>query len=560
MKLYGNVRLSSDGDTWVIQCEPHISMRIKQVFSQVDKGQHGSLKLSATATNSRDLEWFLSRYPMQVEDANILADRARAYDEQVERSHQILSGSYDLPNYDMVLPPRNYQKVAAALAINNNGLLCADDLGLGKTVTAITMLADKRSLPALVTVPAHLPLQWEREINRFLPNLRTHVLKKGSPYPLVNAEGELPDVLVTSYHKLRGWADHLGHEGNSEWAIQSIIYDECQELRRPDSLKYRAAHYLSQQATYRMGLSATPIYNYGGEFFSVMDAIKPGCLGSREEFIREWCVSSYGDKPRIKNPKSFGTYLRDAGLMVRRTRKDVARELPKLNQVIHQIESDPKALEDVEDAATELAKIIVSQNKGFEIMKASSELSNTLRQATGVAKAPYVAEFVRMLLEQDLPVLLFGWHREVYSIWASRLAEFNPAWYTGSESPVKKQREAQRFLDGETNLLILSLRSGSGLDGLQHRCSTVVFGELDWSPGVLEQCVGRPHRDGQRDPVFAYYLTATDGVDPIMIDILGLKRQQIRGVRDPHGGLVLPKTVDPDHIRKLAEAYLDRRA
>lgn len=86
----------------------------------------------------------------------------------------------------------------------------------------------------------------------------------------------------------------------------------------------------------------------------------------------------------------------------------------------------------------------------------------------------------------------------------------------------------------------------------------MVFGELDWSPGVLEQCVGRAHRDGQLDPVFAYYLTAMDGVDPIMIDILGLKRQQIRGVRDPNGSLVLPKTVDPNHIKKLAEAYLAR--
>jgi len=556
MKLYGTVTLSKDGKTWSIKCEPHVSMRIKQVFAQVDKGQHGSLKLSASETNSRDLEWFLTRYPMMVYGTDQLEKQARAYDARVDLSTRIMDGSYTLPDYEMALPPRDYQKVAAALAVNNGGLLCADELGLGKTVTALAMLANPETLPALVVVPAHLPKQWEREVNRFLPGLRTHVLKKGTPYPLADKNDQLPDVLVSSYHKLRGWADHLGYGG--DYAIKSIVYDECQELRRSDSQKYKAAHHLSLAATYRLGLSATPIYNYGGEFYSVMDAIKPGCMGTREEFIREWCAQGYGDKPRIKDPKAFGTYLRDSAHMIRRTRQAVARELPDLNQVIHQIGSDPKALEDVEDAATELAKIIVSQNKGFEIMKASSELSNTLRQATGVAKAPYVAEFVRMLLEQDIPVTLFGWHREVYSIWGSRLADFNPAWYTGSESPSKKHKEAQRFLDGDTNLLILSLRSGSGLDGLQKRCSTVVFGELDWSPGVLEQCVGRAHRDGQLDPVFAYYLTAMDGVDPIMIDILGLKRQQIRGVRDPNGSLVLPKTVDPNHIKKLAEAYLAR--
>ena len=557
-KLYGTATLSEDGQTWLIVCEPHISMRMKRVFAQIDKGSHGILRLSATDENSRDLEWFLTRYPMTVSDASALTTRARAFDARVDAAYRILDGSYTLPDYEMALPPRDYQKVAADLAINTGGLLCADELGLGKTVTALAMLADPSSLPALIVVPAHLPRQWQQEVQRFLPKLRVHIIKKGSVYPLADKKtGELPNVLITSYHKLRGWADHLGQGG--KYAIRSIVYDECQELRRTDSLKYKAAHYLSKQVHRRLGLSATPIYNYGGEFFSVMDALKPGCLGTKGEFIREWCVNSYGDKPRISDPKAFGTYLRDSALMVRRTLKDVSRELPALNRIVIPISSDPKALDDVADAAIELAKIIMTQNNGFEIMKASSELSNQLRQATGIAKAPYVAEFVRMLLEQGKPTILFGWHREVYSIWASRLGDYNPAWYTGSESPAKKQREVARFLAGETNLIILSLRSGSGLDGLQARCSTTVFGELDWSPGVLEQCIGRPYRDGQPDPVFAYFPVSSDGVDPIMMDILGLKSQQIQGVRDPSGSLVIPKTVDPGHIRKLAAAYLKQR-
>jgi len=182
MKLYGTVTLSKDGKTWSIKCEPHVSMRIKQVFAQVDKGQHGSLKLSASETNSRDLEWFLTRYPMMVYGTDQLEKQARAYDARVDLSTRIMDGSYTLPDYEMALPPRDYQKVAAALAVNNGGLLCADELGLGKTVTALAMLANPETLPALVVVPAHLPKQWEREVNRFLPGLRTHVLKKGTPY------------------------------------------------------------------------------------------------------------------------------------------------------------------------------------------------------------------------------------------------------------------------------------------------------------------------------------------------------------------------------------------
>lgn len=54
-----------------------------------------------------------------------------------------------------------------------------------------------------------------------------------------------------------------------------------------------------------------------------------------------------------------------------------------------------------------------------------------MRQATGIAKAPYVLEFVRMLVESGESVMLYGWHRDVYNIWLERLAEFNPVMYTG---------------------------------------------------------------------------------------------------------------------------------
>ncbi|MDI7181059.1 hypothetical protein QMO16_29155, partial [Klebsiella pneumoniae] len=67
-----------------------------------------------------------------------------------------------------------------------------------------------------------------------------------------------------------------------------------------------------------------------------------------------------------------------------------------------------------------------------EKMRAAGEFDQLVRQATGVAKAPYVAEFVRLLLESGQQVLLFGWHREVYSIWREKLADYNPVMYTGT--------------------------------------------------------------------------------------------------------------------------------
>jgi SNF2 family DNA or RNA helicase len=105
----------------------------------------------------------------------------------------------------------------------------------------------------------------------------------------------------------------------------------------------------------------------------------------------------------------------------------------------------------------------------------------------------------------------------------------------------------------------MSLRSGAGLDGLQDVCNTIVFGELDWSPGVHEQCTGRVYRDGQEHGSVAYYLVSEDGSDPIVADVLGLKKQQIEGIKDPDQELVEKLEVDPDHVKKLAKHILDAK-
>ena len=314
--------------------------------------------------------------------------------------------------------------------------------------------------------------------------------------------------------------------------------------------------------------SATPIYNQGSEFHAVAEILRPDCLGTRSEFVREWCNSGGREgTERIRDPQAFGEFVREAGLMLRRTRAEVGRELPALTRVTQHVGADLGALDKVSDACRELALFIVGRGASpiksadgkNEHFLASGELDNKLRQATGIAKAPFVAEFVRLLVEQGESVVLYGWHREVYRVWMERLRDLHPRLYTGTETPREKDEAKEAFLAGSSKVLIMSLRAGAGLDGLQQCCRTVVFGELDWAYGVHEQAEGRVSRDGQTDPVFAYYLTADVGSDPIVMDMLGIKRAQLEGIRDPKQAFVTKLQSDPDKIRKLAEAYLDQR-
>lgn len=530
-------------------------MRAKQVFQKIRKVSAKVLYLSATDENCRDLEWFMARFPLEVSHPEVLDDKARSFDRTADIAWSIIQGEYEVPDYQMVLPPRKYQSQAAQLCYATKGLLLADDLGLGKTVSGITLLANEGTLPALVVVPTHLQVHWKNQVAKFMPALDVHIIKRKKPY-MLDKTGRFPDVIVCTYHKLGDWVDSMAG------VVKTVVFDECQELRRGDSQKYDASRMIADEATWVLGLSATPIYNYGVEFWNVLRVVSPGALGTREEFLREWCIRAYNDdKSRIADPRAFGAYLREHGLMLRRTKKEVGRELPPLMRIVEEVDSNSEVLEEADDAASELATILLSQEvPTSDRFTAAGQFDAKMRQVTGLAKAPFVAEFVRMLVEQnEEPVVLFGWHRDVYSIWKERLRDFNPVMFTGSESSKQKQDNLDSFLRGESQVLMMSLRSGSGVDGLQHVTSSVVIGELDWSPGALEQCVGRVSRDGQENPVFVYYLMAREGADPVMIDVLGVKRQQIDGVRDPTTQLVTARAADPEHVRKLAEAYLKGR-
>lgn len=555
-RTYGTVK--HQNGKWIIVAEPHVMLRAKRVFAQVSKNAQGKLEISATAAATRDLQWFLERYPMVVDDPARLAELAQRHDSAMATVQGMLDRTTEPPTFDLAVPARAYQRVAASIVLGTGRLLLCDDVGLGKTCSAICVLSDQRARPAVVVTMTHLPAQWMAEINRFSPTLKVWSPRKASPQArdMEHLHGLLrPDVIVIGYSKLNGWAQTLV----DVFGAKAVIFDEIQELRTGAGTgKGAAASLIAGACAFRMGLTATPVYNYGGEIRNVLEFIEPGCLGSPKEFAIEWAGYEGGD--RIKDPKALGASLRERGLMLRRVGADVSDEVPELAKPIripHLVDADTEAIENGKSSAAEFARILLSDTtERGEKMRASGEIDWRLRQATGIAKATYVAAFVRMLLTSEPKVLLYGWHHAVYALWMEALAEFEPACFTGDESATEKEASKQAFVKGDSRVLVMSLRSGAGVDGLQGVCRCVVFGELDWSPGVHEQCIGRIHRPGQRDTVRAYFLHADDGSDPIVVEVLGIKQAQAQGIRDP---LAASSEAAPDRthgVRMLAESCL----
>lgn len=553
MRTYGAIERLPTKDGWVIpELEPHVALRLKQIFPVIGKTSRVPFTLKGGPQLDADLEWFMIRYPLKISDEDRAAMREGRlfFEQQQAEINAILLPEWkpkDNYGFREGKAPFDYQARAAEIARRMGRLLVMDSVGLGKTVTAFAAICDPQYLPAVIVPQTHLVSQWEEKLREFT-NLRVHIIKKTTPYDLPPA-----DVYICPYSKLGGWVDYADRLG-----LRSIVFDEMQELRHGTTTKKgKAAWNFAQFAQLKIGLTATPIYGYGSEMWHVLQFLDEGALGSWDDFTREWCTCHNGHWI-VDDPEALGTYLRERLLVVRRDDVDVGRPQVPVNIITHEIPFDAEVLATDEMMMRHLAKQVL-EGSFTERGQASREFDMLLRRITGLAKAPHVAAYVRLLLEAGRPVLLGGWHRDVYEVWNRWLKDYNPVMYTGTESPRKKDLSKRLFIEGKSHVMILSLRSGAGLDGLQERCSTIVFGELDWSPEVHTQFIGRLRRPGQTaDQVDAIYLTADGGSDPVVSSVLGLKASQAHGIIDPTKRAGKQHS-DLSRIKELARLYLEGR-
>lgn len=555
MRTYGEVRLIKK-KVWrrgkhlqlpfwsIVRAEPHVCIKLKSVFEKISKTQTVPYDFDVIPQNSHDLLWFMQRYPLDISasDLKMMQQGSRGYISDINQLEKICSPDYTaLPVVlNAGLAPRNYQLSARDIWLKKQRLLIGDDMGLGKTLSAILGIMQPQCRPAMVVCQSHLPDQWEYEISKYT-TMTVHKIKVTKPYDLPPA-----DIYIFKYSCLSGWVDYF-----KQGVLKTAVFDEVQELRRVKSQKYEAARVISESVDFCAGLSGTPIFNYGDEIFNILDVINPGCLGGRDAFLREWCAGG----EHVKDTKALGTFLRENFLMLRRSRKDVGRELPQVSRIIQYVGYDYSEVQKVEQIAKMLAIKFLSSDDYVEKGQAAADLNWRLREATGVAKARYVAGLVQIIIDSGEPVMLTGWHRAVYDIWLKELKQYNPVMYTGSESIRQKNEALRAFMAGESKVFIISNRSGVGLNGLQEVCSTGIICELDWSPQVHNQLVTRLDRDGQKNPVQFLFPVTDWGSDPVIMDVLGLKSSQAHNIINPLDEME-EKFSDESRMVSLAKGFL----
>ena len=518
--VYGTLSYSKRDDSWIIKAEPMVMQMVKRLFISSDYKQ-GAAKFKLNKRITGDLNWLMMRYPLKIVDEDIWElEYTKAITHVKQTQNMLAKPKKESPSILFNGELFDFQKEALGWIKHFKRTLLADDTGLGKTVTFISVMSSIQQYPALIVCPKHIISQWKQMIRDFMsePALDNvdefmHEIKGTKPYPLPKA-----NVYFTHYGLIGYWKDVF-----DAMSFPLVGFDEVHYLRHRGTQKYSAASIISSHAEYVVGMSATPIFNYGSEMWNIANIIEYQCLSDWESFSREWCTG-YGEKI-VAKPDVLGDYMRSEGLLLRRTKDmpEIKDQIPEKFRATYPVDMELDIFNKMMKATIEKAKKYDEIEKWNEKGLAKTQIVEETRQATGVAKALSVALFSRSLLESGERMILFGYHHAVYEIWEEELKDFNPAVIHGKAK--NREENLQRFLDGDTNLLIMSIRSGEGLN-LQGSCRCVVFGELDWSPSIHKQAEDRVHRLGQDAQVMVYYLIASGGADEFIQETLGLKKSQ----------------------------------
>lgn len=429
---------------------------------------------------------------------------------------------------------RPYQIEGTAWLLERQAGLLADDMGLGKTVQALAYL-EATPGPHLVVCPSSLVWNWTREAARFVPGLRVLSLH-GADREKLFAQISEHDLIVTSYALLRRDAGHYqGH------AFTSVILDEAQHIKNPESQNAKAACALKSSA--RFILTGTPLENSVRDLWSLFQFLLPGYLGTRGDFQDRY------EKPILAG-EGTGVWprlvRRVKPWLLRRTKTQILPELPKkIEQVVEvELTPDQKAAYTQLQIAARAQVDALRESGGAARMKVLAALLR-LRQAScdlrllgkdspaPSGKLEALLELLREAVDGGHRSLVFSQFTSMLDLIAPALDEAGISWCRLDGTTKDRGAVVEHFQsDPSISVFLISLKAGgTGLN--LTAADTVIHFDPWWNPAVEAQATDRAHRIGQQNVVTSIKLVARDTVEQRVLDMQEKKRALLTELLDP---------------------------
>ena len=440
------------------------------------------------------------------------------------------------------------------------GSILADDMGLGKTLQVLTLIEYLKEedvlndSKVLVVAPTGLLINWQMEIEKFTPNLKSHIYH-GSDRIIGDDEF---DILITSYGIIR---QDLKILNNIDWNL--IVIDEAQNIKNPSTQQTRAVKSLKSKN--KIALTGTPIENNLSEYWSIFDFVNYGYLGKLNDFKKSYLNPIEKDE----NPYSLNslkTITQPFILRRLKTDNDIINDLPdKITNDLYCNLSAKQAVlynETLNAYMDNIEKLesINRRGKIFELINSLKQICNHPAQLTksrnvnikDSGKMQLLINTLESILDNDEKVLIFTQYVQMGKIMKKVLEDKfdeDVLFLHGSLSRYKRDKLVRKFQsDDDSRIFILSLKAGGTGLNLTAACNVIHY-DLWWNPAVENQATDRAYRIGQDVNVMVYRFITTGTFEERINDMLEDK-QELADITIGSGGKFITE-MDDDTLRQL---------
>ena len=405
------------------------------------------------------------------------------------------------------------------------GGILADDMGLGKTLQTLAHILSEKNAgrldrPCMVVMPTSLIPNWLDEAAHFTPQLKVLALYGAGRKKHFERLAEY-DLVLTTYALLPKDVERLAVQ-----PLHVLILDEAQYIKNPTSKAAQAARELN--ARQRLCLSGTPLENHLGELWSLFHFLLPGWLGDVKSFNRDYRVpiEKRGSDVRLQHLNG-----RIKPFLLRRTKEQVATELPPKTEIIHWVElsdaqrdvyetmrlaMDKKVRDEITRKGVARSQIIILEAllKLRQVCCDLRLINDATLPARGSTsgKLDSLMEMLEELFEEGRRVLLFSQFTSMLALIEEELKKRGVDYAILTGQTRDRRTPVKEFQSGKRQIFLISLKAGGvGLNLTE--ADTVIHYDPWWNPATENQATDRAYRIGQEKPVFVYKLIARGTVE-----------------------------------------------
>ncbi len=427
----------------------------------------------------------------------------------------------------------------------------ADDMGLGKTLQCIALLAkeyQKKQPPSLIVMPRSLLFNWEREVQRFAPQLSTSFLY-GSNREL--SESLKADLILTTYAIVRNDIKEL-----KEIDFHYIVLDESQNIKNINAQTTKAVMLLN--GTHRLALSGTPIENNLGELYSLFRFLNPSMFGTLTQFNQHYLapIQKWGDPDAVRQLRK-----KIYPFVLRRLKKEVLQDLPdKIKQTLY-VEMSEKQKK-LYEKRRQFYKAAIDQQiseKGltqsrFFVFQALNELRQIASIPEQVSEGKVDSPKLELLVENLFDAIANGHKALIFVNYLAaiesigeRLDEAGIDFVSMSGATRNRQALVDQFQnDPNCRVFLMTLKTGG--TGLNLTAADTIFiFDPWWNVAAENQAIDRAHRIGQTNKVIAYKLIVQHSIEEKILELQEMKKELFDNVI----------TSDSSSLKSLSEEDID---